>query len=94
MSCDRVYCELQVSIPYGLYLGFRRRYSQPLGNNVAGVDVNRANLAIVDRRGVLRDIKTLSLSITCIYHVRDGQRRSLLRKVVHDVLKNAYFHGV
>jgi len=52
-SFDRVYTELQVSIPYELYLAHRRRYEKPLGRNIAGVDVNadRVNLAIVDRRG-------------------------------------------
>ena len=58
MAYDRVYAELQLSIPYELYLQHRRRFEKPLGNHVAGIDVNsdRVNLAIVDRGGVLRDV--------------------------------------
>lgn len=38
-------------IPYNLYLETMRKYNKPLGNRVVGVDVNvnRTNLAMVDR---------------------------------------------
>lgn len=54
------YCSLHVMIPYNIYLETMRRYDRPLGDHIAGVDVNvdRLNLAIVDRYGRLRDIKT------------------------------------
>jgi len=95
-SYDRVYCELQVSIPYELYLEYRRRYSRPLGNNIAGIDVNtdRVNLAIVNKKGILRDIKTFHYPSLASTTLKGEQRRSLLHKVVHDVLKYAYYHGV
>jgi len=47
-------------IPYNLYLETVRKYVKPLGDHVAGVDVNvdRLNLAMVDKYGRLRDTKT------------------------------------
>ncbi len=96
MSYDRTYCELQLSIPYRLYLECRRRYSRPLGGNIAGMDVNvdRINLAIVDRRGVLRDAKTFHCPSLASTTLKADQRGSLVHRVVHEVLRYAYYHGV
>ena len=96
MSYNRVYCELQVSIPYELYLKYRRRYSRPLGSNIAGIDVNvdRINLAIVDRRGILRDVKAFHYPSLASTTLKGEQRRSLVHKIVHETLKYAYYHGV
>jgi len=96
MSFDRVYDELQVSIPYELYLAHRWRYEKPLGRNIAGVDVNadRVNLAIVDRRGILRDARTFHYPSLASQTLVGEQRRSLIHRVVHEVLKYAYHHGV
>ncbi|MCD6487896.1 MAG: hypothetical protein J7K21_01550 [Desulfurococcales archaeon] len=95
-SYVRVYAELQISIPYELYLSHRRRFERPLGNNVAGIDVNvdRINLAIINKRGILRDTKTFHYPSLASTTLKGEQRRSLLHKVVHDVLKYAYYHGV
>jgi len=96
MSFDRVYAELQVSIPYELYLAHRRRYYKPLGRNIAGVDVNvdRVNLAIVDRKGILRDVKTFHYPLLASQTLVGEQRRSLIHRVVHEALRYAYRHGV
>ena len=96
MSFDRVYAELQVSIPYELYLAHRRRFEKPVGNNIAGIDVNvdRVNLAIVDRRGILRDVKTFHYPSLASQTLVGEQRKSLVHRVVHETLKYAYYHGV
>ncbi len=96
MSYDRVYCELQFSIPYELYLEYRKRRSKPLGNNIAGIDVNadRLNIAIVDKRGILRDTKTFHYPSLASTTLQGEQRRSLVHRVVHEVLGYTYYHGV
>ena len=95
MGYDRVYSELQVAIPYELYLKHRRRYDKPQGDNVAGVDVNadRVSLAITDTRGILRDVKTFHYPSLASPTLKGDARRSLVHRVVHDVLRYAYFHG-
>jgi len=96
MSYNRAYCELQVSIPYELYLEYRRKYSRPLGNNIGGIDVNadRINLAIVGRNGILKDIKTFHYPSLASTTLKNEQRRSLIHRIIHDVLRYAYYHGV
>ena len=96
MSFERVYAELQVSIPYELFLAHRRRYRKPISRNTAGVDVNvdRVNLAIVDRSGVLRDVKTFHYPSLASQTLVGERRRSLIHRVVHEALKYAYHHGV
>lgn len=96
MSYNRVYCELQFSIPYELYLEYRRRYSRPLGDNIAGIDVNvdRVNLAIIDKRGILRDTKTFHYPSLSSITLRSDQRRSLVHRIVHEALKYAHYHSV
>ncbi len=91
-----LYCSLQVMITYNLYLETMKKYSRPLGNHVAGVDVNvdRLNLAIVDKYGRLRDVKT--------FWFREITSRGYMRKpawtkihqAIHDMLDYAYHHGV
>ncbi len=95
MGYDRVYIDLQISVPYELYLKHRRRYLRSLGDNVAGIDVNvdRVNLAIVDERGILRDVKTFHYPSLASTTLKGEQRRSLVHRVVHDVLRYAYYHG-
>ena len=96
MSSGRVYAELQVNIPYELYLAHRRRYEEPAGKNIAGVDVNvdRVNLAIIDRRGILRDVKTFHYPSLASPTLTGEQRRSLIHRVMHEALKYSYHHGV
>jgi len=90
-----LYCSLQVMIPYNLYLETMRKYVKPLGDYVAGVDVNvdRINLAIIDRYGRLRDAKTFWFrEITS----RGYKRKSAWTKIhqaIHSMLDYAYHHG-
>jgi hypothetical protein len=95
MSCNRVYAELQVNIPYELYLSQRRKFSKSLGNLVAGIDVNadRVNLAIIDHKGILRDAKTFHYPSLASPTLKAEQRRSLVHRVVHEALRYAYYHG-
>jgi len=93
MSFDRAYAELQVSIPYELYLAHKRRFEKPLGKNIAGIDVNvdRVNLAIVDREGILREVETFYYPSLASPTLVGEQRRSLVHRVVHEVLRYAYY---
>jgi len=60
----RLYCELQIMVPYTLYKEVIKRYDKPLSDHIAGIDVNtdRLNLAIVDSKGVLKNKKTFWFS--------------------------------
>ncbi len=95
-SSLHLYCNLQVMVPYNLYLNAMRKYNKPLGNHVSGADVNadRINLAIVDRYGRLRDIKTFWFrEITSRGYMRK-QAWTKIYQAIHDLLNYAYHHGV
>ncbi len=72
-----------------------RRYEKPLGNNIAGVDVNvdRLNLIVINRKGdIVWKYTTRFPQVTG----RDCPRRkawSIIGEVIHRVLKNVYSHG-
>jgi len=91
-----LYCSLQVMVPYSLYLETARKYLKPLGDHVAGVDVNvdRMNLAIVDRYGRLRDVKTLWFREVTSRGFRRRVAWTKIHQAVHDLLSYAYNHGV
>jgi len=91
-----LYCSLQVMVPYSLYLETLRKYLNPLGDHVAGVDVNvdRVNLAIVDRYGRLRDVKTFWFREITSRGYRGEQAWTRIHQAVHDMLDYAYHHGV
>jgi IS605 OrfB family transposase len=88
--------EVQVSIDYDFYLDFMRRFDEPKGKNVAGVDVNldRINLAIVSRDGKLRDYKTYWFREVKSRNMPRRRVLSLIGERVHELLKYAYHHGV
>lgn len=50
---EHLYGEIQINVKYSLYLEVMRRFDKPLGDNIAGVDVNtdRLNLVVVNRDG-------------------------------------------
>lgn len=52
--------EIHVSVSYNFYLEHARKYNEPKGNLVGGVDVNadRINLAVIDESGRLRNVKS------------------------------------
>ena len=88
--------EVQVSVDYDFYSEVMRKFEQPKGKNVAGVDVNldRINLAIVNRDGELRDYKTFWFREVKSRNVLKRRVWSLIGERVHEMLKYAYHHGV
>jgi len=88
--------EVQVTIDYDFYLEVIRRFDQPKGRNVAGVDVNldRINLAIVGGDGKLRDYKTFWFREVKSRNMPKRRVWSIIGMRVHEMLKYAYHHGV
>ncbi len=88
--------DVQVAVDYDFYLELMRRYDQPKGKNVAGVDVNldRINLAIVNKDGELRDYKTFWFKEIKSRNMPKRKVRSIIGEKVHEMLKYAYHHGV
>jgi len=91
-----LYCSLQVMIPYDLYLETMRRYDKPLGDHIAGIDVNvdRLNLAIVDKYGRLKDVKTFWFREITNRGYRRKPAWTKVHQAIHDMLDYAYNHGV
>jgi len=90
-----LYRSLQVMIPYNLYLETMRKYNKPLGDHVAGVDVNtdRLNLAIVDKYSKLRDIKTFWFREITSRGYRRKPAWTKIHQAIHNMLDYAYNHG-
>jgi len=88
--------EIQVVVDYDFYLELMRRYNQPKGKNVAGIDVNldRINLAIVNKDGELRDYKTFWFREVKARNMPKRRVWSIIGMRVHEMLKYAYYHGV
>jgi len=91
-----LYCSLQVMVPYNLYLETMRKYNKPLGNYVAGIDVNidRLNLVIVDKYGELRDMRTFWFREITSRGYKRKPAWTKIHQVIHDMLSYAYHHGV
>ena len=91
-----LYCHLQVMVPYDFYIYTMKKYGEPLGDHVGGVDVNvdRINLAIVDKYGRLRDTKTFWFSETISYGYKRRQAWTRIKQAIHKMLSYAYHHGV
>jgi len=88
--------EIHASISYNFYLRYARKYNEPKGDLISGVDVNtdRINLAIVDRDGKLRDVKTFWFPEVTARRYPRGRAWSIIGMKVHELLKYAYHHGV
>ncbi len=88
--------EIQVAVDYDSYLEVMRKYNQPKGKNVAGIDVNldRINLAIVNKDGKLRDYKTFWFREVKARNVPRRRIWSITGERVHEMLEYAYHHGV
>jgi len=88
--------EIHVSVSYNFYLKHMKKYDEPKGNLIGGVDVNtdRINLAIVDRDGKLRDVKTFWFPEVTARGYPRGRAWSVIGMKVHELLKFAYHHGV
>ncbi|RLF21848.1 MAG: transposase [Thermoprotei archaeon] len=91
-----LYCSLQIMIPYNLYLETMRKYYKALGDHVAGVDVNvdRLNLAIVDKYGRLRDVKTFWFREITSRGYRRRPAWTKIHHAIHNMLNYAYHHGI
>ncbi len=88
--------EIHVSVSYDFYLKHATRYREPRGSLVGGVDVNvdRINLAIVDKRGELRDYKTFWFPEITARGYPERRAWSVIGMRVHEMLEYAYHHGV
>ncbi|BAA80267.1 hypothetical protein APE_1276 [Aeropyrum pernix K1] len=91
-----VHGEIQLTIPIDFYYKHMTRYRRNYGKLYGGVDVNvdRANLAVVDRYGRLRHVKTFWFEEASRKGCRSRRARSIIGMTVHDMLKYAYHHGV
>ncbi len=92
---QRVYCELQVTIPWSLYMKYLPVKGCAQGENIGGVDVNldRINLAIVSRQGVLLDIYTARFPELKVQGLDYDRRISIMVKAIHKILSYAINHG-
>ncbi|MCD6301331.1 MAG: hypothetical protein J7L82_04595 [Staphylothermus sp.] len=91
-----IHGEVQVMVPYSLYLEVMRRYNKPKGDNVAGVDVNvnRLDAVIIDRYGNLLSYKTFWLKNSTFMGIRRKRAWSLIGEQIHVLLKWLYSQGV
>ncbi|WP_228546750.1 hypothetical protein [Hyperthermus butylicus] len=73
-----------------------KRYENPIGEHIGGVDVNvdRLNLAIVDKYGRLRDVKTFWFREITSRGYRRKQAWTKVHQAIHKLLDYAYQHGV
>jgi len=88
--------EIQVTIPIDFYYRHMARYRVNNGRLYGGVDVNvdRINLAIVDEKGRLRDVKTFWFEEASRKNCPRRRARSIIGMAVHNMLRYAYHHGV
>ncbi len=88
--------EVHVSVPWSFYVNTVKRYDEPLGDNVAGVDVNtdRINLAILDPEGGVLDYKTFWFREVTARGYPRRRAWSVIGVKVHEMLGYAYHHGV
>jgi len=91
-----VHGEIHLSIPYKFYLENFRKHKRNYGKLLGGVDVNvdRINLAIVDRYGKLRDTKTFWFEEASWKGCPRQRAWSVIGMAIHDMFKYAYHHGV
>jgi len=88
--------EAQVTVPVDFYYKHMARYKEPRGSLIGGVDVNvdRVNLAIVDKNGDLRDYKTFWFGEATARGYPRRSARSVIGMRIHEMLDYAYHHGV
>ncbi len=88
--------EVHLSVPWNLYVEVARRYREPTGDNVAGVDVNtdRINLAILSPEGRVIDHKTYWFREVTARGYPRGRAWSVIGMRVHKMLQYVYHHGV
>ena len=91
-----IHGEIQLTIPLDFYYKYMTRYKRNYGKLYGGVDVNtdRVNLAIVDRYGRLRDVKTFWFEDVARKGYPRRKARILVGIAIHEMLQYAYHHGV
>ena len=94
-SLEHLYGELQVMVKYDLYLEVMRRHDKPLGDNIAGVDVNvdRLNLVVIDRGGEMVWKYTAKFPHLTARGYPRKRAWSVIGEAIHSVLRNAHSHG-
>ncbi len=87
--------EVQITVPVDFYYKHMARHKEPRGNLIGGVDVNldRVNLAIVDKSGNLRDYKTFWFEETTARGYPRRSAQSVIGMKIHEMLEYAYHHG-
>jgi len=89
----RIY--LHVSVPIELYLKyFRKGYAR--GELVAGLDLNsdRVNMVIVDRQGIIRDVKTEWYPEVTSHGFPRNKANVIRLQALAKLLDYAYYHNV
>ncbi len=92
---EHLYGEIQVMVKYSFYLEVMKRYDEPKGDNIAGVDVNvdRLNLVVINRSGdIIWKYTARFPQVTARGYPR-RKAWSVIGEVIHKVLENAYSHG-
>ena len=91
-----IHGELQVMVPYSLYLEVMKRYDKPRGDNIGGVDVNvdRLDAVVIDSYGNLLSYRTFWLKNSTFMGVTMKRSWSLIGEQIHALLKWLYSQGV
>ena len=91
-----VHGEIHLSVPYSFILEHFRVHKRNYGKLCGGVDVNvdRINLAIIDKYGRLRDVKTFWFEEASWKGCPKQKAWSIIGTAIHDMLKYAFHHGV
>ena len=92
---EHLYGEVQVMVKYNLYMEVMKRCDKPLGNNIAGVDVNvdRINLVVINRDGDIVWKYTARFPQVIARGYPRKRAWSIIGEAIHSILKNAYSHG-
>ena len=92
---EHLYGEVQVMVKYDLYLEVMKRNDKPLGNNIAGVDVNidRINLVVINRDGDIVWKHTARFPQVIARGYSRRRAWSIIGEAIHSILKNAHSHG-
>jgi len=88
--------ELQVMVSYSLYYEVMKRFDSPLGDLVAGIDVNveRLDVAVVSPSGRLKAVKTFWLDGSVHMGVKRSRAWSIIGGAMHEMLWWLYHSGV
>lgn len=92
---EHLYGEIQVMVKYSFYLKVMRRYEKPLGNNIAGIDVNvdGLNLVVINKNGDIIWRYTARFPQATSRGYPRKSAWSVIGEAIHSILNNAYSHG-